>query len=1052
MVKLKLQVLLIPINYEDVSTGDLDRGYIKRFLHLSEPDSELTTVKRELKTRFKKLYPNENELSIEKLQDNDLCDLDPDFTVEDVLSSKDVLRVIVVNSFNTHPSFQRESSTPHTERKNKASTPLTLTKNWGNPRDAVQNHEPPKAPVDWLTSPTVLENRKQDLDYFETPNSNIPSKLARKSQSQFHDLPLLNTRADEADESNITLPPPDQDSDHEIPVKGQITHSAVLPGKRITSGMLNVPPQKQIHTDAVDVSSKVEISSSDSSSEEESEAVSGSNHNHVGPQSKLVEPTLDFSINSSPRKTDILNSDSDISVAKEYSDDSESSEDISESEPAKLAQITKTELVINNRGVKALEHAKLEYTKKDLAEELIKPSEKGTQDEDTISRGEIFEIFHAKLASKPETTIVTPQSAIIKALAIDMIDAVPQLGRNTTRAAARRATNRIPVSLQGKPLLGIQESDKPNVNLGSPRKSGVPLSSVIQVENSQTVEHNGGTNKSVESVVIDPSPKPYSVFTDEAHNPYAVFSDAAKVSPKISTVPVGVIITTPSKTENGASSSNTDDKENKLITSEKSPDSISSFYENVLLRERAKLSQAPEKQIGDSSGILQPEPAQAISSTSITKKPKSASDPAQSRIRKLVNKFKQFDKTLSSHIVPGQSYIKRLTQIPFESDSEDDSEELILDHKIVLGKRKASGEGDSLSEVPDKVVKKSKPALKSNVTKPIKPVVVTPVKQSELQKPKPGQKVETIPLLQKAKPNSDNKVLESKTPVKQTDKTPTDSPFIGSPQSNQTVLKISSNALGESKSPIGPIKVGTSASASTASKTPSTDSKIPATTSKSSKSSNKPAFLLSEKTPGGDSIRNDFVQPLSDKKRKFEDSSSDESDSSSESEVEEKKPRVVVPTQRSQSPINGRPAIPGKPVTFTPVKAPTAKVAQSVPAKSSFTPKAPLPKSNLSKSATKAAVRKPVDQKKPAPKIKKPVLNSLDDLALRGVPEVKESIGIKPAAKAAPVESEASESDSDSSSGDDSGSDSENDIKFISVKSVASSAKKSKNFFGKMKR
>ncbi|KAG7662614.1 uncharacterized protein J8A68_003911 [[Candida] subhashii] len=101
MTKIRLEILIIPLNYANKPTSQIDRSVCKRFLHLENPAIDLKEVKEQLDTRYKKLYPNEDKLEIEGLQDTDLCDLDPDYCLSDVFNSGDILRVTVRNQFKS---------------------------------------------------------------------------------------------------------------------------------------------------------------------------------------------------------------------------------------------------------------------------------------------------------------------------------------------------------------------------------------------------------------------------------------------------------------------------------------------------------------------------------------------------------------------------------------------------------------------------------------------------------------------------------------------------------------------------------------------------------------------------------------------------------------------------------------------------------------------------------------------------------------------------------------------------------------------------------------
>ncbi|ODV78453.1 uncharacterized protein CANTADRAFT_266448 [Suhomyces tanzawaensis NRRL Y-17324] len=260
MGKFKIQALLIPEIYLTSSeeSGRSTFGSTKRFLHLANPKDELHTVMEAISARFKKLYPTEDELQIVKLQDSRFCDLDPDYVLEDVLESEDVLRVIVNNTFH---------------RVLPTATPL------GNKSSDLAQSTPllPSAPS--LIDDTTLPNsRKRTQAYFDQIDPHIPSKSSRNA-SNFHlEAPKLSVKKTrkksspvyDADDSNISLPPPEIESNLTIPVKPFVPNTTESSnGKRngrITSGMLTMPIHTQLEHDDILQSPNKEYSGSPSSS------------------------------------------------------------------------------------------------------------------------------------------------------------------------------------------------------------------------------------------------------------------------------------------------------------------------------------------------------------------------------------------------------------------------------------------------------------------------------------------------------------------------------------------------------------------------------------------------------------------------------------------------------------------------------------------------------------------------------------------------------------------------------------------------------------------
>ncbi|KAG7664415.1 uncharacterized protein J8A68_002089 [[Candida] subhashii] len=107
MTKLKLEILIIPLNYENEPTSTIDPIVCKHLLLLADPTNDLNEFKQHIETRYRKLYPAEDKLQIKGFQDKHVSDLDPDYRLCDVFMSGDILRVIVKNQFkinNSSPS------------------------------------------------------------------------------------------------------------------------------------------------------------------------------------------------------------------------------------------------------------------------------------------------------------------------------------------------------------------------------------------------------------------------------------------------------------------------------------------------------------------------------------------------------------------------------------------------------------------------------------------------------------------------------------------------------------------------------------------------------------------------------------------------------------------------------------------------------------------------------------------------------------------------------------------------------------------------------------
>ncbi|GME95701.1 unnamed protein product [Ambrosiozyma monospora] len=84
----------------------VDTSYrIKKFLHITASSNTLQEMCGEIQERFLRLYPDEEPLSIFKIQDADECDLDPDYTVSMVFDTQNIVRVLLDEEFTTAASI-----------------------------------------------------------------------------------------------------------------------------------------------------------------------------------------------------------------------------------------------------------------------------------------------------------------------------------------------------------------------------------------------------------------------------------------------------------------------------------------------------------------------------------------------------------------------------------------------------------------------------------------------------------------------------------------------------------------------------------------------------------------------------------------------------------------------------------------------------------------------------------------------------------------------------------------------------------------------------------
>ncbi|KAG5421385.1 hypothetical protein I9W82_000475 [Candida metapsilosis] len=144
MVKLKLQILLIPEECSSLPTAKIDSLIAKKFLHLIDPTKQIGELLEAVVAQFKRLYPDEPVINIVKCQDKNQCDLDKDYQLDDVFESNDEVRVIVDNLYFSEklgleglPSSKRsreemedvgyvDSATPTRNHLQPVSSPVSL--------------------------------------------------------------------------------------------------------------------------------------------------------------------------------------------------------------------------------------------------------------------------------------------------------------------------------------------------------------------------------------------------------------------------------------------------------------------------------------------------------------------------------------------------------------------------------------------------------------------------------------------------------------------------------------------------------------------------------------------------------------------------------------------------------------------------------------------------------------------------------------------------------------------------------------------------------------
>lgn len=108
-------------NYQSLLKSQIMRFHTIKFLHLTNPRTKLIEVYNEIILKFHKIYKDhQKDLQIIGLQDSSLCDLDPDFIVDEVFTNQDNMIVVLlkddlnVEEYSTVWSSSMESKSHNT--------------------------------------------------------------------------------------------------------------------------------------------------------------------------------------------------------------------------------------------------------------------------------------------------------------------------------------------------------------------------------------------------------------------------------------------------------------------------------------------------------------------------------------------------------------------------------------------------------------------------------------------------------------------------------------------------------------------------------------------------------------------------------------------------------------------------------------------------------------------------------------------------------------------------------------------------------------------------
>lgn len=220
-MKLKLQVVLIPVTLAEMPTSSI--ATFKKFLHLTDPESSVGQVCDALIKRYNRLYPEADKLQVEGIQDDDRCDLDPDFAASDVFQSGDVVRVLVDNLL---PTYSRDTSMILPDVTTATADATTSSKRRADSSEANESRMLKKSRTIW--------GIRQDS----------PSEAAETASKAVPTNDLVT-------KSPVLLPPPSHQTPGSKIIPQKKPSPASSSGRRITSGMLKLPDESENSTESV---------------------------------------------------------------------------------------------------------------------------------------------------------------------------------------------------------------------------------------------------------------------------------------------------------------------------------------------------------------------------------------------------------------------------------------------------------------------------------------------------------------------------------------------------------------------------------------------------------------------------------------------------------------------------------------------------------------------------------------------------------------------------------------------------------------------------------
>lgn len=243
MGMVKLQVLLVPFNRKEADSSTLTQWGARKFVHLAEGSSTLRQVCESLVMRYRKLYPDDDDLEIFLVQDNEMCDLDPDFLVDEVLTHGDIIRVIA--STPSRPGILDHTMSELSHRAQSTPTNFNHSNGLARGSGSMMEIDTQNSQDDTISRPTIWNglSKASSINEILVPKIRQQNRILQTLAPSSSELtePHLPVPSN-LDHSMISLPPPAEHEDRSIPKKrSKPATPGDLPTKRITSGMLNAP-------------------------------------------------------------------------------------------------------------------------------------------------------------------------------------------------------------------------------------------------------------------------------------------------------------------------------------------------------------------------------------------------------------------------------------------------------------------------------------------------------------------------------------------------------------------------------------------------------------------------------------------------------------------------------------------------------------------------------------------------------------------------------------------------------------------------------------------